>query len=288
MTDRYAVIGNPISHSKSPEIHRCFAALTEQNMRYDALLAPLDGFSQTVKEFQKEGGLGMNVTLPFKQEAFELVKSEGTLTERAQRAGAVNTLIFHPDGDIEGDNTDGIGLIRDLQRQGNIFIVGNILILGAGGAVRGVLKPLLELKGMNLVIANRTPDKAIQLAHDFADLCDSNTHLSGCGYEELKGQQFNLIINGTSASLSGELPPLPDDLLEPGGVAYDMAYSNEPTTFQRWAEAHGAAKALDGFGMLLEQAAESFYLWRGISRHRVSPCVNDLSGMRPSAPAAPA
>lgn len=262
MTDRYAVIGNPISHSKSPEIHKRFAALTEQNMRYDALLAPLDGFVKSVKDFQNTGGRGLNVTVPFKLEAFELASKEGTLSERAQRAGAVNTLIFHDDGRVEGDNTDGIGLVRDLLRYS--FTTGNILILGAGGAVRGVLEPLLELNPVSLVIANRTRDKAIQLAHDFADLCDSNTQLRGCSYEELKGQQFDLIINGTSASLSGELPPLPDDLLEPGGIAYDMAYDNEPTVFQRWAQAHDARLALDGLGMLLEQAAESFYLWRGV------------------------
>ena len=259
MTDRYAVIGNPINQSKSPEIHRGFTALTGQNMRYDALLAPLDGFKQSVLDFRAHGGKGMNVTVPFKLEAYALADR---LTPRAQRAGAVNTLIFHADGSIEGDNTDGIGLVRDLQRHS--FIVGNILILGAGGAVRGVLEPLLEQKPVSLVIANRTPDKAIQLANDFAYLCDSNTKLRGCSYEELKGQQFDLIINGTSASLSGELPPLPDDLLEPGGIAYDMAYGKEPTPFQRWGETHGASQALDGLGMLLEQAAESFYVWRGV------------------------
>jgi len=257
-TDLYAVIGNPISHSKSPIIHTLFAAQTGQDMRYEARLAPLDGFVQSVKEFQNAGGRGLNVTVPFKLEAYALADC---LSLRAQRAGAVNTLLFKPDGSIEGDNTDGMGLVRDLHHQGIIIKDAAILILGAGGAVRGVLAPLLAEQPTRLVIANRTADKAVQLAQDFADL---SPNIQGCGYNELHGKHFDIIINGTSASLSGELPPLPDNLLKLGGIAYDMAYGNEPTPFQRWAEAHGASKALDGFGMLLEQAAESFYLWRGI------------------------
>lgn len=256
--NHYAVIGNPIAHSKSPQIHTHFAAQTAQAMDYVRLLAPLDGFRQNVLDFRATGGKGLNVTVPFKLEAFDLADY---LSPRAQRAGAVNTLIFHSDGRIEGDNTDGIGLVRDLFFHAVKLVGANILILGAGGAVRGVLAPLLAEQPDSLVIANRTANKATQLAHDFADL---NQTIQGCGYDELSGKHFDLIINGTSASLNDELPPLPDDLLKPGGVAYDMAYGNEPTTFQRWAEAHGAAKALDGFGMLLEQAAESFYLWHGV------------------------
>ena len=259
--DHYAVIGNPIAHSKSPQIHTHFAEQTAQTMDYVRLLAPLDGFRQTILDFRTAGGRGLNVTVPFKLEAYALADS---LSPRAQRAGAVNTLIFHPDDRIEGDNTDGVGLVRDLHYHGVILKEADILILGAGGAVRGVLAPLLAEHPASLVIANRTADKAVQLAQDFTDLCDPNTRLHGCGYADLSGQTFDIIVNGTSASLSCELPPLPDELLKPGGVAYDMAYGNEPTTFQRWAKAHGAAKALDGFGMLLEQAAESFYLWRGI------------------------
>jgi len=257
-TDLYAVIGNPISHSKSPIIHSHFAAQTAQDMRYETRLAPLDGFVQSVKDFQKAGGRGLNVTVPFKLEAYELAD---IISPRAQRAGAVNTLIFHPDGHIEGDNTDGVGLVRDLLFHAVKLTDADILILGAGGAVRGVLAPLLAELPASLVIANRSADKAAQLAHDFAGL---GQIIKGCDYDELSGKHFDLIINGTSASLSGELPPLSDDLLEPGGVAYDMAYGNEPTAFQRWAQAHGAGLALDGLGMLLEQAAESFYLWRGV------------------------
>jgi len=230
-------------------------------MDYVRLLAPLDGFRQAVLDFRAEGGKGLNVTVPFKLEAFALVDC---LSSRAQRAGAVNTLIFHSDGRIEGDNTDGFGLVRDLRHHNVTLANVDILLLGAGGAVRGVLTPLLAEHPAHLVIANRTAGRAVQLAQDFAGLRDPNTCLRGCSYADLSGQSFDLIINATSASLSGELPPLPDNLLKPGGVAYDMAYGKEPTTFQRWAKAHGAAKALDGFGMLLEQAAESFYLWRGI------------------------
>lgn len=258
--DHYAVIGNPIAHSKSPSIHSHYAKQTGQAMDYTRLLAPLDEFRQTVLDFRAAGGRGLNVTVPFKLEAYALADR---LSPRAQRAGAVNTLIFHPDGSIEGDNTDGIGLVRDLRNHSVTLANADVLLLGAGGAVRGVLTPLLAERPAHLVIANRTADRAVQLAQDFADLCPSDA-LRGCGYADLGGQRFDVIINGTSASLNGELPPLPDGLLKPGGTAYDMAYGNEPTAFQRWAQAHGASLALDGLGMLLEQAAESFYLWRGI------------------------
>ena len=255
--DKYAVIGNPIAHSKSPLIHGLFAEQTDQPMTYEAILAPLDGFSETLQRFRHEGGRGLNVTVPFKLEAHALADR---LSPRAARAGAVNTLILHADGTIEGDNTDGVGLVRDLLQQGARIDERRVLILGAGGAVRGVLAPLLAEHPGALVIANRTADKAEQLASDFADL----GVITGCGFDALDGQRFDLVINGTSASLSGELPPLPDDLLAPGAVAYDMAYGTEPTPFQRWAETHGARLALDGLGMLVEQAAESFFLWRGV------------------------
>ncbi len=255
--DRYAVIGNPIAHSKSPHIHAMFAEQTGQAMRYERILAPLDGFRDAVLDFRDDGGHGLNVTVPFKLEACVLADR---LSDRARRAGAVNTLIFRPDGSIEGDNTDGAGLVRDLLGAGIGLGNRRILLLGAGGAVRGVLAPLLAEKPAALVIANRTADKAIALAHDFADLGP----VEGCGFDDLPGQRFDLVINGTSASLTGELPPLPDDLLTAGGDAYDMAYGSEPTPFQRWAQAHGARHALDGLGMLVEQAAESFWLWRGV------------------------
>ena len=212
--DHYAVIGNPISHSKSPHIHTHFAEQSGQNMDYVRLLAPLDGFKQSVYDFRAAGGKGMNVTVPFKLEAYALADR---LSPRAQRAGAVNTLIFHADGSIEGDNTDGIGLVRDLHYHGVKIQDANILILGAGGAVRGVLVPLLAEHPAHVVIANRSADKAIQLAQDFADL---GSVIQGCGYPALQGQHFDVIINGTSASLSGELPPLPDHLLKQDGVTY--------------------------------------------------------------------
>ena len=255
--DHYAVIGNPIKHSKSPLIHTHFAAQTKQNMDYVRLLAPLDDFRQSVLDFRAQGGKGLNVTVPFNLEAYALADH---LTPRAQRAGAVNTLVFQEDGSIQGENTDGVGLVRDLTQQHVTLKNANILLLGAGGAVRGVLAPLLAERPANLTIANRNAERAQQLAHDFADLGS----IHGCGYDELKDKNFTVIINGTSASLSGELPPLPDNLLTQGGVVYDMAYGTEPTAFQRWGEAHGASKALDGLGMLLEQAAESFYVWRGV------------------------
>ena len=234
-----------------------FAGQTGQAMSYTRLDAPLDGFRATALAFREQGGRGLNVTLPFKPEALALAER---VSERAARAGAVNTLIFHPDGMIEGDNTDGIGLMRDLLAQGVPVSRRRVLILGAGGAVRGVLAPLLEAQPAALVIANRTPDKAAGLAADFADLGP----VESCALDELQGQHFDLIINGTSASLAGELPPLPDDLLVPGGDAYDMAYGRQPTPFQRFAQEHGARLALDGLGMLVEQAAESFWRWRGV------------------------
>ncbi|MEW6444599.1 MAG: shikimate dehydrogenase [Pseudomonadota bacterium] len=270
--DRYAVIGNPIAHSKSPLIHALFAKQTGQAMRYERILAPLEGFRDAVWSFRDEGGRGLNVTIPFKLEACALAD---TLSERARRAGAVNTLTFSPDGRIEGDNTDGAGLVRDLLGAGIGLRGRRILLLGAGGAVRGVLAPLLAEEPTDLVIANRTAEKAVQLAADFADLGP----VRGCGFDALQGEHFDLIVNGTSASLSGELPPLPEDLLTPGGDAYDMAYGNEPTPFQRWALAHGACHALDGLGMLVEQAAESFRLWRGV--------LPDTTGARRSLNAKP-
>ncbi|MGK0674072.1 MAG: shikimate dehydrogenase [Halothiobacillaceae bacterium] len=257
MTDRYAVIGNPIAHSKSPLIHTMFAKQTKQAMSYERILAPLGGFREAVLRFRAEGGRGLNVTVPFKLEAYELADQ---LSERAARAGAVNTLIFHADGTIEGDNTDGTGLVRDLLKQGATIENKRVLILGAGGAVRGALAPLLAERPRELVIANRTADKAVQLAAAFADLGP----VRGCGFDALD-KTFDLVINGTSASLAGELPPLPNDLLaNEEAVAYDMAYGTTSTPFQRWAATHGARLALDGLGMLVEQAAESFRRWRGV------------------------
>jgi len=256
MTDRYAVVGNPIGHSKSPQIHTAFAAETGEDIIYTALLYPLDGFKSEARKFFDYGeGCGMNVTVPFKEEAWQLADDH---TERAKRAGAVNTLKKLEDGTLLGDNTDGAGLVADLHRYSVSMKDRRILVLGAGGAVRGVLQPLLAEQPAELIIANRTVSKAEALAADFADL----GNVKGCGFEQLSGA-FDLIINGTSASLGGDLPPLSDALVAPETVTYDMMYGAGPTVFNAWAAERGAARTIDGLGMLVGQAAESFFLWRG-------------------------
>jgi shikimate dehydrogenase len=258
MTDRYAVIGNPIEHSKSPQIHTAFALQTGQDLVYERLLGDLEEFEADVRDFFNAGGKGLNVTVPFKERAFQLADQ---LTERAQSAGAVNTLILLADGSIRGDNTDGVGLVRDLGfNQRFDFAGARILLLGAGGASRGVLRPLLAEAPGELVIANRTASKAVVLAEDMALLGP----VEGCGLDALAGRQFDLIVNGTAAGLDDEVPPIPDDCLAPGGWTYDMMYGDAPTAFVRWGTAHGAEKSLDGLGMLVEQAAEAFHLWRGV------------------------
>lgn len=253
--DRYAVIGNPIAHSKSPDIHAIFARQTGQNMTYGRLLAPLDGFAETVRQFMAEGGKGLNVTVPFKLEAYELATE---LTERAQVAGAVNTLRF--DGKvILGDNTDGVGLVTDIvQNAGRPIEDKRVLLLGAGGAVRGVLLPLLGQNPAKLVIANRTVGKAVELAREFA----AHGSIQACAFSDLLGS-FDIVINGTSAGLSDEMPAVPASVFGVESLALDMVYGNEPTRFLRFAAERGAA-VRDGFGMLVEQAAESFLLWRGV------------------------
>lgn len=257
MTDRYVVFGNPIGHSKSPLIHRLFASSTGQDLSYDALLAPVDGFTASVAEFVAAGGKGANVTVPFKEEAFRLADRR---TPRAELAGAVNTLSFTPEGCI-GDNTDGAGLVRDLQANLRMDIAGKrVLLLGAGGASRGAIGPLLEARPDCLQIANRTAAKATDLAIHFAALGP----VAGGGYPELAGRQFDLIINATSASLGGELPPLPPGIFAPGALAYDMMYGKGDTPFLAFARSQGAARLADGLGMLVEQAAEAFFVWRGV------------------------
>jgi shikimate dehydrogenase len=254
--DHYAVMGNPITHTKSPRIHTLFAQQTQQNLEYTAIHVDLGGFAQAVGNFDASGGKGLNITVPFKQEAFALVDE---CSARAERAGAVNTIKFEKNK-IYGDNTDGVGLVNDLTHNYQLQLQDkHILLMGAGGAARGVLAPLLECQPALLTIANRTPDKAVALAQAFSDL----GNIKGCGYHELEAQQFDLVINATAASLQGELPPLPDTLLAEGAVCYDMMYG-KLTPFMEWANAHGAAQVLDGLGMLVEQAAESFYLWRGV------------------------
>jgi shikimate dehydrogenase len=256
--DQYAVIGNPIEHSKSPLIHRLFAEQTGQAMEYGRILGNPDDFKGDVQRFIGQGGRGLNVTVPFKEMAWRLADQ---LSERAQRAGAVNTLILLEDGRLRGDNTDGVGLVHDLVRNHGCALSGSrILLLGAGGAARGVLDPLLESGPERLLIANRTATRALALADEWK----TAGPVSGCGLEELSGQHFDLIINATAAGLAGQVPEIPNDLLLPGGWCYDMMYAQTPTAFVRWGLEHGAAKALDGLGMLVEQAAESFFLWRGV------------------------
>ncbi len=265
--DRYAVMGNPIAHSKSPRIHRLFAEQTGQRLEYEAIQVDAGGFTQAVGNFDSSGGKGLNITVPFKQEAWELVTARSA---RAERAGAVNTIIFDA-GALRGDNTDGVGLINDL-RNHNLAVAGKrVLLLGAGGAARGVLGPLLEGKPAELVVVNRTPDRAVELAAQFHDLGP----VGGCGYPALGDRQFDLVINATSASLHGELPPLPDTLLADDATCYDMMYGANATPFQDWARQHTATTALDGLGMLVEQAAESFYLWRGV-RPDTAPVIAKL------------
>ncbi len=255
-TERYAVIGNPIAHSKSPLIHTEFAKQTQQKLSYSAELVELGQVKNFVEEFTKNNGKGLNVTVPFKQDAFELANE---LTPRAQRAGAVNTLILK-NNKVLGDTTDGTGLLNDLTKNNQQIIKDKrILVIGAGGAVRGVLEPLLLESPENLTITNRTLSKAQQLAEDFKNF----GAISACSFNDLDGQKFDLIINGTSASLSGELPPLPDKLFTENACAYDMMYAKDDTVFMQWAKQQGASVVLDGLGMLVEQAAESFFLWRG-------------------------
>jgi len=256
--DRYAVFGNPISHSRSPLIHRLFAAQTGQHIEYTAELIASDGFDAAVAAFARSGGKGLNITVPFKQQAYALARRR---SPRAGRAGAVNTLVLHAPGDYYGDTTDGIGLVRDLVRNHRYNLgAKNILVLGAGGAVRGVLEPLLGNRPASLTVANRTRATAVQLARDFADL----GNVRGCGLDEIGDGAFDLIINGTSASLGGQLPPVSPAMLQTNTFCYDMMYAAEDTPFLRWCAENGCAETADGLGMLVEQAAESFRIWRGV------------------------
>lgn len=257
MTDRYAVFGNPIAHSKSPRIHAAFAEQTRQTLSYEALLAPLDGFAAAVRQFAAAQGRGANVTVPFKEEAFRLCDE---LSPRAQRAGAVNTLIL-ANNRIHGDNTDGAGLVQDIETNLAYPLNGRrILLLGAGGAARGALAPLLERQPASLVIANRTASKAEALAAEFTDLGP----VTGCSFDALAGQQFDTLINATSASLGGASLPLPPGLFAPGCLAYDMMYGQGDTPFLTQARDAGATHLADGLGMLVEQAAVAFQIWRAV------------------------
>jgi len=267
MSDRYAVVGNPIAHSLSPQIHAAFAVQTGEDLKYSKLLAPLDGFANSVRAFFSEGGCGLNVTVPFKLEARDLADE---LTERAAAAGAVNTLMLRQDGRLLGDNTDGAGLVADIRDNLSWLIHDKrVLLLGAGGAARGALLPLLAEQPTHLHLANRTAARAEQLADEFSHY----GALSAGGLEGLCGS-FDLVINASSASLDNELPPLPDHLFTQDGKAYDMMYAAASTPFVHWAHSLGV-EAADGLGMLVGQAAESFFLWRGV-RPQVAPVMSQL------------
>lgn len=255
--DQYGVVGHPVAHSLSPFIHGWFARATGQEMSYRLFDVAAETFRDWTRDFFVAGGRGLNVTLPHKMAAAEFAED---LTPRAIQAAAVNTLVARPDG-ILGDNTDGAGLVRDLcDNQGFVVTRRRLLILGAGGATRGLLGPLLGLSPAEVVIANRTVERAAQLAAAFADVGP----VLGVGFDELDGRAFDLVVNATSASLSGEIPPIPPGTIAPETVCYDLAYGKSATAFVEWAERQGCVRALQGLGMLVEQAAESFRLWRGV------------------------
>jgi shikimate dehydrogenase len=265
--DLYAVVGNPVSHSKSPRIHNLFAQQTGEQMEYIAIQAPLDAFETEVQSFFETGGKGLNITVPFKERAWARVDVR---KPRAERAGAVNTL-YVLNGNLMGDNTDGLGLVQDLlSNHGCILRDQRILVIGAGGAVRGVLEPLLEHHPAELVIANRTPAKAEQLVELFQSLGP----VTASAFAALD-EPFDLIINGTSASLAGDLPPLPPHVIASHTKVYDMMYGAQETVFNRWAREQGAALVMDGLGMLVEQAAEAFLIWRGV-RPDTAPVLERL------------
>ncbi len=254
---RYAIIGHPVAHSRSPEIHVEFARLTGQHIQYIRIDAAPQGFTAALRGFLDSGGMGVNVTVPFKEEAFAICH---THTPRAKKSRAVNTIAVRKDGKLLGDNTDGVGLVKDLKNNHRVVIKNaRILLLGAGGAARGVLPALLEEKPAMLHIVNRTPGRAIKLASQY-----TAGRVTGSGPDGLSRQSFDVVINATAASLSGDLPQLPHDCLNPNAICYDLAYSDRLTVFMHWAVQGGAATVLDGWGMLVEQAAESFYLWRGV------------------------
>jgi len=257
--DRYAVIGNPVAHSKSPLIHTAFAKATGQALTYERLLAPIGAFVATVERFVVEGGKGLNVTIPFKLEAFALAREH---SRRALAAQACNTLAWGDDH-WYGDNTDGAGLLRDLMHNLGTTITGrDVLVLGAGGAARGIVSPLLAQAPASLIIANRTQAKAEDLATQFA----RDGPIRAVAPRALRGRRFDIVINATSIGLGSEVPRdlWPDGLLAPNALAYDLVYANAQTPFLSWASAQGAARTADGLGMLIEQAAESFVLWRNV------------------------
>lgn len=265
---RYAVIGTPIAQSKSPAIHRMFAEQTKQDMQYEAIEVAADNFDFFVLDFFANGGDGLNVTVPHKERAYRIANQ---LEPLAKQAGAVNTLFQSAEGALCGDNTDGIGLVRDIQTNNGIAIKNkNLLVIGAGGAVRGALVSLIREKPATITLVNRTKGKAKKMR----ELFSAKQNIEVASFENLQGE-FDLIINGTSLSLRGEVPAITPDQVGTDCSCYDMMYDNEDTAFVSWAKNNGAANAIDGLGMLVEQAAESFYRWRGI-RPETSPVMNVL------------
>ena len=265
--DRYAVFGNPIGHSWSPFIHAQFALALQEPLQYEAILAPVNKFADSWREFVTQGGKGANVTVPFKQQAYQLAEH---LTERAKQAQAVNTLYIDSQGKVCGDNTDGIGLVMDLQRLGQSLANSRILIVGAGGATRGVIGPLLQAGVRQIVIANRTLSKAQAIAANFSP------QVHATDLQQIPEISYNIIINATSAGLAGERPQLEAKHMRYCQLAYDMLYAGKPTAFLAWAKQHGAEQQADGLGMLVAQAAESFYIWRG-KRPEITPVLTLLA-----------
>ncbi len=274
MTDKYAVVGNPVAHSLSPKIHAAFRDQTGEDISYEKILAPLDAFKATVLKFRDEGGRGVNVTLPFKHAAWNLVNYPAV---NANDAEAVNTIAFQG-SNIVGHNTDGIGLVTDLERNLGFLIHGKrVLVMGAGGATYGVVHPVLDKGPALLVVANRTLDKAITLVKHFNKLEKlAIGGMSAKPYSQLAGSQFDLVINATSAGLTGEMPALPTGVFGPGALAYEMVYGRQ-TPFMNFAREQGAAQISDGLGMLVEQAAASFQIWRNV-RPRTAPVIKKLRG----------
>ncbi len=257
-TDRYAVIGHPIAHSKSPIIHQLFAKQTGEQISYEALDVLPEQLQASIISFTQKGGKGLNVTLPHKRRAARIVD---TLTDRARIAGAVNTITQQQSGELEGDNTDGVGLVTDLTNNLGIILQGaRIAILGAGGATRGVVPQVLEAHPEELVIANRSEEKAKALADCFLPL----GKITSSSFRDLRDKSFNLVINATSAGIDGMVPAFPESILGPDTICYDLSYSIKDTPFVAWSRNHGSREAHQGWGMLVEQAAESFCIWRGI------------------------
>ena len=269
--DQYGVVGHPITHSRSPFIHGMFAKQTNQSMVYRRYDVPPEEFREWVHAFFGNGGRGLNVTIPHKVVAADIADE---LTPRALRAGAVNTVAVQRDRRILGDNTDGIGLVRDLTENLGLTITRRrILIIGAGGATRGIIAPLLTLEPIEIVVANRAADRAQALVSQFEDL----GAIRGCGFSDLSVGTFDIVINATSASLTGEVPNIPPDVISATTACYDMAYAKTETPFTRWALDLGCASATQGWGMLVEQAAETFCLWRGV-RPETAPVLAALVG----------